>query len=138
MPESDTLRQWVIDNLTSQDTSQLDRWKEDVAKLLSLSKAGDVLPKIAASGLDAKATILLQALGKTYAQTGGLVGEASISAAKLKGVIAIPTGTVGWALAELRKERLLLADEKGGYVLPPAMVGEAISRIKRSLETERR
>lgn len=134
MSEDKPLKTWVVENLTLDATSQLDQWKDEVAGLLSLTKTGDVVPKVAVGQLDAKTAILLQGIGKTYAEVGGLVDTATISAPKLEPVVGVPSGTIGWALSELRKEHLLISEGRGEFRLSPAMVGEAITRIKQKLE----
>lgn len=130
MADEKQLRTWVVENLTTDATNQLDQWKEEAASLLSLTKSGDVVPKIPAKDLDAKSAILLQSIGKVYAEVGGLVENARISAPRLEPVLGVPTGTIGWALSELRKEHLLISEGHGEFRLSPARVGEAISRIK--------
>jgi hypothetical protein len=106
MSDSQPLRTWIVENLTSDTASQVDQWKVDVAGLLSLGKNGDIIPRVAVHQLDAKTLILLPGIGKTYAEAGGLIDSATISAPKLEPVIGVPSGTIGWALSEPRKEHI--------------------------------
>lgn len=133
MTEERPLKSWVAENLTTDSANQLDSCKGDVASLLVLTKAGDVVPRVPVQNLDAKCAILLQGIGKAYAEIGGYVENARISAPTLVPILGIPSGTVGWALSELRKEHLLIAEGHGEFRISLARIGEAISRIKQKL-----
>ena len=133
MTEKKPLKDWVLEDLASDTTTQLDGLRDEVAGLLTLTRQGEVVPKVDSNKLDSKGRILLEAIGRAYAEVGGLIENAAVSAPRLEPVTGAPSGTLGWALSELRKERLLVSDGHGKYRILPGRLADAISRVKTSL-----
>lgn len=123
------LREWVRSNLTSESESQLDKWKEQVVDLVSLSSSGIVLPKPDPSTLDARSQVLLQLIGRAYAVAGGLVENCSLSSADLTKSVAAPPGTIRRVLSELRAQHFLVSGSQGEYELATSRLGEAINAV---------
>ena len=66
------LRQWVLDHMRTDAKSELDLYKEQVAKFVSLTSTGDVIFNVDRTKLDGPTEILLLLIGKAYAAIAGL------------------------------------------------------------------
>ena len=128
----DQLKDWIRSNMKSEATSELDRWKEEVAQLLSIMPDGEIETKVTPE--ETKSRILLQFIGRAYAEAGGIVESASLSNSQVKASVGIPAGTVDRVLAELRSEHLLQSSGRGDQRIPANRIGEAVRRIKANLE----
>lgn len=126
--EDANLKAWIHANMKAEATSELDRWKEDAAKLLSISPGGEIAPRILPN--DAESSILLQFIGRAYAEAGGIVESASMSNLEVKAAVSAAPGTVDRVLAELRSRHLLQAFGRGVQRLPASRIGDAIRRVQ--------
>jgi hypothetical protein len=129
MSDKEQLRDWINANMSAETTDELDRWKEKVAALLSLGPTGNVVVKVDPNKLDATDHVLLQLLGRTYAEVGGKVENAAMANADLKAVVPAPPGTVDRVLLELRRNHLVDSQNRGEHRLIPSRVGAVVSRL---------
>lgn len=126
--EGESLKAWIQANMKSEATSELDRWKEDVASLLAIMPDGEVESKVTID--DTKARVLLQFIGRAYAEAGGIVETATLTNSQVKSATGIPAGTIDRVLAELRSEHLLLPSGRGEQQILPSRIGDAVRRIR--------
>jgi hypothetical protein len=127
------LKDWIGDNMTTETIDDLDKWKEKAAGLVSVSPTGNILPKVDTASLDAPDQILLQLLGRAYAEAGGFVNSATMSNSLLKEAVPAPPGTIDRALLDLRRDRLVESPARGENRLIPSRIGETVTRISGKL-----
>lgn len=129
----DELRKWILANMTSEAVSELDLYKEEAAKLVTLSPDGTVILRVDRTKLDSPTEILLVLLGRAYAAAAGLVESDAVTNDQL---VRLAKGTPGgqrWALTKLRSENLISSAERGSHHLLPSQVGRAMKAIKDKL-----
>jgi hypothetical protein len=86
------LKEWIGSYMMTDTIDYLDRWKEKAAILVSLSPTGNVLPKVEGARLNAPDQILLQLLGRAYAEAGGILDSATMSNSELNKAVPSPPG----------------------------------------------
>ncbi len=124
------LKQWILSNMTTDAMSELDIYKEDVAKLISLTPSGTVIPRIDRSKLDALTEVLLVLVGRSYAAAAGLVESDEVSNSELVDLVRGSPGGQRWALTMLRRANLVASASRGSHRIKPSEVGRAIKMIK--------
>ncbi|HYT16863.1 MAG TPA: hypothetical protein VEO18_01285 [Thermoplasmata archaeon] len=123
------LREWVLSHMTTEAGSELDLYKEQVAKLLSLTSTGDVIFNVDRTKLDQPTEILLLLIGKAYARIAGLAATDVLTNNEL---VKLATGSSGgqrWALTKLREESLITSTAPGTHHILPSQIGRALKRI---------
>ena len=120
--------------MSTETVDELDKWKEKAATLVGLGPTGNVVIKVDGSKLDATDQVLLQLLGRAYAEVGGKVENPSMSNSELKAAVPVPPGTIDRVLLELRRNHIVDSRARGENRLIPSRVGDVVSRLSRSLE----
>jgi len=133
MTEKQQLREWINANMSTDTIDELDKWKEKAASLVGLGPTGNVLIKADPAKLDAMDHVLLQLLGRAYAEVGGKAESASMSNSELKASIPVPPGTIDRVLLELRRDHIVDSQNRGENRLIPSRIGDVILRLSRGL-----
>jgi len=129
----DELRKWILANMTAEAVSELDLYKEEVAKLLALAPDGTVIPKIDRSKLDSPRDILLVLLGRAYAAAAGLVESEAVTNDELVTLVRGTPGGQRWALTKLRSDNLIVSAKRGAHRIVPSQVGRVIKAVREKL-----
>ena len=123
------LRQWVLSHMTTEAESELDLYKEQVAKLVSLTSTGDVIFNVDLPKLDAQTQILLFLIGKLYARIGGLVDSDTVTNEEIAKYGRGSSGGQRWALTKLRQAHFIESTSPGVHHILPSQIGRAFKEI---------
>lgn len=129
----DELRKWILDNMMSENLSELDLYKAEAAKWFTLTPNGTVIIKIDRSKLDMPTEMLLVFLGRTYAYAGGLTEIDEITNDELTTLVKGTEGGQRWALAKLTERGLIASAGRGSHRINSSQVARVMKAIKDKL-----
>ncbi len=126
------LRKWIMDNMVSENLSELDLYKQEAVRWFTLTPNGQVILKVDRTKLDRPTEILLVMLGRAYAAAAGLAETDEVTNAELVNLVGGSTGGQRWALAKLTSENLIASAERGSH----RVIGSQVSRVVKAIKAK--
>lgn len=128
------LRKWIMDNMVTENLSELDLYKEEAAKWFTLSPTGQVILKVDRTKLDMPTEMLLVFLGRAYAAAAGLAQTDEITNEEISTLVKGTEGGQRWALTKLTERSLIASAGRGSRRINASQVSRVVKAIKDKLE----
>lgn len=125
-----TLRDAIREEMVTDAEDVLEAYFEQVKKVVRLNEEGRIfLDGSVRDRMSSKEQIRLYLVGKHYAEKAGFAETNSVTNKELEEQLEKPSGTVQWALTELRKENSVKRVKNGEHEIPANMVRGALKEL---------
>lgn len=111
----ESLAEWIKSNMTIDERSVLEAHKEEVAKLIGITKGGGVVLLKDKSTMGARRMVVLYLVGKHMSRLAGYSDTTTARNVEISRALGMPDGTVGRCLRELEISGFVSKSQEGGY-----------------------
>jgi len=134
--KSENLKKWIVDNMTSDNLNELDVHKERVSRIMTFTRDGKTVVKIDRKNLNLKSEVLIQLIGRAYANAAGISTSDDMSNEEISSHIRGTEGAHRKALTELRKTGLIEQTGRGRHRVVYGKIGYALELVDKGTSSE--